>query len=117
MQAAELGRRIDWREGDRLSRGDFVFWEGHVGIMTSPDRFLHANAHHMAVEIESFAEAKDRIKAAGYEVMCVRRLPQAGGQPRRRADLEDVEEVKQDDDRDRDADQPQKNTAHGRSLR
>ena len=75
MQAAELGEAVDWREGAELSRGDLVFWDGHVGIMTSPARLLHANAHHMAVEIEPFADAKERIMQAGYEVIGVRRLP------------------------------------------
>jgi cell wall-associated NlpC family hydrolase len=73
MQAQELGRVIDPR--DALRRGDLVFWEGHVGIMTSAKDFLHANAFHMAVAAEPFAQAKRRIKAAGYEVSCVRRLP------------------------------------------
>ncbi|MGH6804480.1 MAG: C40 family peptidase [Methyloceanibacter sp.] len=83
MQAAELGRAIDLRKGAKLRRGDLVFWESHVGIMTSGKDFLHANAFHMAVEVEPFAKARKRIKAAGYEVTCVRRLPRMG-QPRRR---------------------------------
>ena len=74
MQAAEIGHAVDWREGAELARGDLVFWDGHVGIMTSAMNFLHANAHHMAVEIEPFAQAKDRIKAAGFDVTGVRRL-------------------------------------------
>ena len=82
MQAAELGEPVEWREGDALSRGDLVFWDGHVGIMTSGSDLLHANAHHMAVEIEPFADAKERIKQAGYEVIGVRRLPRIR-QPRR----------------------------------
>jgi len=73
MQAQELGRVIDPKGA--LRRGDLVFWEGHVGIMTSAKDFLHANAFHMAVAAEPFAQAKRRIKAAGYEVTCVRRLP------------------------------------------
>jgi cell wall-associated NlpC family hydrolase len=75
MQAQELGRVVD--QEDALRRGDLVFWEGHVGIMTSAKDFLHANAFHMAVAAEPFAEAKRRIKGAGYEVMCVRRLPRS----------------------------------------
>jgi len=75
MQAAELGEPIEWREGTKLRRGDLVFWEGHVGIMTSATDLLHANAHHMTVEIEPFAEARKRIREAGYEVIGVRRLP------------------------------------------
>jgi cell wall-associated NlpC family hydrolase len=75
MQAAELGRAMTWQPGMKLRRGDLVFWEGHVGIMTSARDFLHANAFHMAVECEPLAAARRRIKQAGYEVMCVRRLP------------------------------------------
>ena len=75
MQAQELGRVADLNGA--LRRGDLVFWEGHVGIMTSAKDFLHANAFHMAVAAEPFAEAKRRIKGAGYEVMCVRRLPRS----------------------------------------
>ena len=75
MQAAELGRVIDLKRDNKLRRGDLVFWEGHVGIMTSEKDFLHANAFHMAVEAEPFARARKRIKSAGYEVTCVRRLP------------------------------------------
>lgn len=75
MQASELGEPIEWREGTKLRRGDLVFWEGHVGIMTSATDLLHANAHHMTVEIEPFAEARERIRQAGYEVIGVRRLP------------------------------------------
>lgn len=81
MQAAELGRRLDARK-EKLRRGDLVFWDGHVGIMTSDKDFLHANAFHMAVEAEPFAAAKKRIKAVGYEVTCVRRL--LGPKPPRR---------------------------------
>jgi len=76
MQAAEAGQAVDWHEGGALARGDLVFWEGHVGIMTSPGAFIHANAHHMAVEIEPLRAASDRIKAAaGFTISGVRRLP------------------------------------------
>jgi len=78
MQALEAGYAVDWQEGAPLARGDLVFWQGHVGIMTSAEDFIHANAHHMAVQIEPFAEAKERIKAAGFEMTGVRRLPRAG---------------------------------------
>lgn len=81
MQAAEIGRAVRWREGAKLRRGDLVFWEGHVGIMTSPRDLLHANAYHMAVVLEPFAHARERIKAAGYDVACVRRLPRTRRRP------------------------------------
>jgi cell wall-associated NlpC family hydrolase len=73
MQAAALGRIIDSRNAEPR-RGDLVFWDGHVGIMTSGTEFIHANAFHMAVEKEPFARAKKRIKDVGYGVTCVRRL-------------------------------------------
>ncbi|MGH6735672.1 MAG: NlpC/P60 family protein [Methyloceanibacter sp.] len=82
MQAIEAGRVVAWREGAALRRGDLVFWEGHVGIMTSPRTILHANAHHMAVQREPFAEAKERIKVAGFEVTSVRRLPRISASAR-----------------------------------
>ena len=78
MQAAETGDEVDWRRGAELARGDLVFWDGHVGIMTSADYFLHANAFHMAVENELFSGARDRIKAAGFEMTGVRRLALSG---------------------------------------
>lgn len=43
-----------------LSRGDLVFWRGHVGIMVDAKRFIHANATYMAVtvnDLEDFASA------------------------------------------------------------
>ena len=59
MQAAAPGRDVT-----RLRRGDLVFWKGHVGVMLSPTRLLHANAHHMAVVAEPLADAEARIAAA-----------------------------------------------------
>ncbi len=73
MQGAELGRPIDW-QGATLARGDLVFWDGHVGIMTSATDLLHANAHHMAVAVEPLAQARARIAAFGSEISGVRRL-------------------------------------------
>ena len=75
MQEAETGEPVDWREGEALRRGDLVFWEGHVGIMTSARDFLHANAYHMAVAREPFREARARIGDAGFDVTAVRRMP------------------------------------------
>ncbi len=77
MQSMELGRPLDLSR-EKLARGDLVFWDGHVGIMTSPDRLLHANAYHMAVVEEPFAEARDRISAFGLEIIGARRLAKRG---------------------------------------
>ena len=74
MQEAEAGMPVDMPIDAGLMRGDLIFWEGHVGIMTSDDHFLHANAYHMAVELEPFEDARRRIKDAGFDVTSVRRL-------------------------------------------
>lgn len=63
MQEAELGR--DLEAGEQPERGDLVFWKGHVGLVTAPNRLLHANAHHMSVAYEPLDEAAQRIAASG----------------------------------------------------
>jgi cell wall-associated NlpC family hydrolase len=57
-QQQALGRPIQATE---LTRGDLVFWRGHVGMMLDPARLIHANAFHMQVQIEPLAEAVARI--------------------------------------------------------
>jgi len=64
MQQASLGYDLPIRQSG-LKRGDLIFWKGHVGIMTSSLRMIHANAFHMTVEIEPLREAARRIKATG----------------------------------------------------
>jgi cell wall-associated NlpC family hydrolase len=75
MQAAELGEAIpvpDDLEG--LQRGDLVFWKGHVGIMADGVMLVHANAHHMAVAVETLPEAVVRI-GKEQPITTIRRLP------------------------------------------
>jgi cell wall-associated NlpC family hydrolase len=62
MQAGLVGTEIS---ADALRRGDLVFWRGHVAVMLDERLILHANAHHMATEIEPLAVALARIKGAG----------------------------------------------------
>lgn len=72
MQMALLGREVS---PNTLKRGDLVFWKGHVGIMLSPVKILHANAHHMSVSAEAFETARSRIAKSEYgEILQVRRL-------------------------------------------
>ena len=47
----------------------------------------------MAVEIEPFADARARIREAGYEVIGVRRLPRYRGSRPLNARLDDVEQI------------------------
>lgn len=63
MQEAEIGQTLS--ESDAPERGDLVFWKGHVGIVTGPNRLLHANAHHMSVVYEPLDDAISRIAGAG----------------------------------------------------
>ena len=74
MQHAELGISVATNDAlDGLSRGDLVFWRGHVGIMIDAEYLLHANAHHMCAAIEPLATAVARIKATGNDIAAIRR--------------------------------------------
>lgn len=75
MQMAELGEPLpipDDLEG--LQRGDLIFWKGHVGIMADGVMLVHANAHHMAVAVETLPEAVERISRQGTPIAAIRRL-------------------------------------------
>jgi cell wall-associated NlpC family hydrolase len=56
-----------------VRRGDLLFWKGHVAMVCDWATIIHANAHHMAVAIEPMREAVDRIRAAGSELIGIRR--------------------------------------------
>lgn len=47
------------------SRGDLVFWKGHVALVSGPDEILHATAHGMTTRRESLSGASARIAATG----------------------------------------------------
>jgi cell wall-associated NlpC family hydrolase len=74
MQQASLGRTLDLAEAKNLRRGDLLFWKGHVAIARDSKTIVHANAHHMATTIEGTAEAINRIKAAGNELVAIKRI-------------------------------------------
>ncbi len=75
MQQAELGDNVLVPENlEGLARGDLIFWPGHVGIMTDGIMMLHANAHHMAVVVETLPEAADRIEKAGSKIIAIKRI-------------------------------------------
>jgi cell wall-associated NlpC family hydrolase len=59
---AQLGAPVERKD---LTRGDLVFWRGHVGMMLDQARLIHANAFHMAVAIEPLAKATARISSRG----------------------------------------------------
>jgi cell wall-associated NlpC family hydrolase len=74
MQQESLGRLLGLSESSRLERGDLLFWKGHVAIVRDAGTIVHANAHHMATAIENTREAIARIKAAGSEIIAIKRL-------------------------------------------
>ena len=74
MQRDGLGRALAPAEYGKLQRGDLIFWKGHVAIARDADTIVHANAHHMATVVENAREAIARIKAAGSEVVAIKRL-------------------------------------------
>jgi cell wall-associated NlpC family hydrolase len=74
MQQDGLGRALDSVESKKLQRGDLIFWKGHVAIVRDADSIVHANAHHMATAIENTSDAVARIKAAGSEIVSIKRL-------------------------------------------
>lgn len=74
MQCAGLGRELNTSEAKHLRRGDLIFWKGHVAIVRDAETIVHANAYHMATVIENTREATARIRAAGSEIVSVKRL-------------------------------------------
>ena len=65
---------LEANEWSRLERGDLIFWEGHVAIVRDAETIVHANAHHMATVIETTKDANARIRAAGSEIIAVKRV-------------------------------------------
>jgi cell wall-associated NlpC family hydrolase len=61
-------------ESKHLQRGDLIFWKGHVAVVRDATTIVHANAHHMATMVENTQAAIARIKAAGSEVLAIKRL-------------------------------------------
>jgi hypothetical protein len=71
MQAGGLGNPVAL---EAVTRGDLIFWKGHVGIMLDGIRLLHANAFHMMVAVEPLAEAIARIEPVAGPVTVIKRL-------------------------------------------
>jgi cell wall-associated NlpC family hydrolase len=74
LQQAALGKLLDADEARGLRRGDLMFWKGHVAIVRDAETIVHANAFHMATAIEDIRDAIARIKAAGSDVVAIKRI-------------------------------------------
>ncbi len=71
LQRESVGSPI--AEDSVLRRGDFIFFPGHVGIMTDESHILHANAHWMATVIEPLSDVIDRLKDSHDRPILTRR--------------------------------------------
>jgi len=71
MIERQMGHAIDIAQA---RRGDLMFWKGHMAIVRDEAAIVHANAFHMAVAVESTAEAIARIAASDGPVTSVKRL-------------------------------------------
>ncbi len=74
MQAASLGAPLP-KDAPAL-RGDLIFWKGHVGMLLDSVTLVHANGYHMAVVVEPFAPAVERIAAQGGGPIIARHRPE-----------------------------------------
>lgn len=73
QQERSLGTTLD--ANAPLTRGDVIFWRGHVGLMRDDQMLIHANAHHMSVATEPLATAAARIEAKEFGPITSRRRP------------------------------------------
>ncbi|WP_068311807.1 NlpC/P60 family protein [Polycladidibacter hongkongensis] len=76
MQEQTAGRLLATEiNNTAISRGDLVFWRGHVAIIIDANTLLHANGHTMTVAYEPLDAAIKRIGAHEFgEVTSIRRL-------------------------------------------
>jgi cell wall-associated NlpC family hydrolase len=74
LQEAMLGTPVEGGAAAPLKRGDLVFWRGHVGIMIDGEYMVHASGHQMAVVIEPFRVAAERMAGTAGPPTSVRRL-------------------------------------------
>ncbi|MBH1998635.1 MAG: C40 family peptidase [Sphingomonadaceae bacterium] len=71
LQCEGIGNPIDSEMA--LTRGDLIFFPGHVGIMTDARTLLHANAHWMAVVAEPLANVVARLAGDHAQPIIARR--------------------------------------------
>ena len=59
MQRDEVGDLLP--ENTAIQAGDLFFWPGHVAMAIDAHRIIHANAHHMAVTVETIEIGFNRM--------------------------------------------------------
>lgn len=75
QQAGTIGRALAASEA--LTKGDIVFFPGHVGIMRDQNIILHANAHWMRVVEEPLADVVARLTPLHAEPITAKRRIQS----------------------------------------
>ena len=79
MQAGTIGTVIDpGKDYENVSRGDLIFWRGHVAICQGTNQdgtqmIVHANGHTMDVFSEPLLQAIERIAYLYEEPIAVKR--------------------------------------------
>jgi len=73
QQERSIGRAVSLQA---LRRGDLVYWKGHVAIVLDRARIIHANAYHLAVEVEPLQDAISRLTPSYGAISSVRRISQ-----------------------------------------
>ena len=66
LQRAALGADKDVGAAD-LTRGDLIFFPGHVGIMADAGQIIHASRRWMQVKAEPLADVTRRIADKGHQ--------------------------------------------------
>jgi cell wall-associated NlpC family hydrolase len=74
LQETAIGRIVEHGIDGGLIRGDLVFWKGHAAILLDGWHIIHASGHHMAVVVESLADAVTRITPKSGAPTAVKRI-------------------------------------------
>ncbi|MEM1049972.1 MAG: NlpC/P60 family protein [Pseudomonadota bacterium] len=75
MQERSLGFAIERPDSlASLRRGDLIFWNGHVGIISGANEILHASGYHMLVAKDPLDTVVDRLESKGLPITSIRRI-------------------------------------------
>ncbi|WP_018184793.1 NlpC/P60 family protein [Kaistia granuli] len=73
QQQGAIGEPVAGGLDGGLRRGDLIYWQGHVGIVSDPATLLHASGYQMCVVSEPLEDVLARYGRSGKVVAAVRR--------------------------------------------
>jgi cell wall-associated NlpC family hydrolase len=73
QQQGAIGQALAGGLDGELRRGDLIYWQGHVGILSDPGTLLHASGYQMCVVSEPLEGVLARYGRSGKAVAAVRR--------------------------------------------